>query len=554
MRATTVNLITLIKADPMSPNNALRDRTKQQTSVLDRSVIESRGSGTDDDVAAFVQQRQAFSLRSELRSFYTVFTFLTRLPAPHWTDHHPGYLLRGVPYFAVVGGLIGVYVAAFFDALTVFFQLPPVVAAAGSNGASFWLTGCFHEDGLADTGDGFGGGWTRNQILTIMQDTRLGTYGCACLLLYLLSKVHMVGALGASHWTLFACSGGGPALLVAHVVARCSAAPLMHYYPYIDENGPKSAYYSYFTNARLLVTAPRVVATLGMGLSCSVILYGADGVYVFAAMLVVARLAGGYGTTILGGVIGDFLGATVCMTELALLATLNALPAIKAAGAAAVAGAVRVAAAAHGIGGVSLGAVCADALQALAGGRAAALLWLLVVLAAVWAWSASVGVKTTWPVDEVCDGAAADAPIVPAGSTHRHADIDALLVSGTSTFAARHEAVSALIDGLAKPTGSLGTLEEWGARLCALQRRRDVRVEAVTLVFGGDHGVAKSVSDGGEQCSAYPAFVSRVVMDLIEEGTAGVCCVSAACGSRLLAYDVGVAGKVVEGQVRARWL
>lgn len=36
--------------------------------------------------------------------------------------------------------------------------------------------GCFHEDGLADTFDGFGGGWGRAQILRIMKDSRVGTY------------------------------------------------------------------------------------------------------------------------------------------------------------------------------------------------------------------------------------------------------------------------------------------------------------------------------------------------------------------------------------------
>jgi hypothetical protein len=330
----------------------------------------------------------------------------------------------------------------------------------------------------------------------------------------------------------------------------------MHFYPYLEDTGPKSSYYSFFTNAPLLVTVPRVLATFGVGLACAVGLYGVDGVYVFAAMLVVARLAGGYGTTILGGIMGDFLGATICMTELALLSVLHALPAIKSAAAGAVAAAAQVAVAAHGVGGVPLSVACTDALQALTSGRTASLLRLVAVLAAVWLWSTSIGVKKAWPSDEEVlrdDSAAADASapvIASSGAAHRYGDVDALLASGTSTFAARHEAAAAVIDGLAKPTGSLGTLEEWGARLCALQRRRDVRIDAVTLVFGGDHGVAKSLADGGEQCSAYPAFVSRVVMDLIEEGTAGICCVAATCGSRLLAFDVGVVGKVVEGEVR----
>ena len=49
--------------------------------------------------------------------------------------------------------------------LTLTSLWPPLIAAALSSGGTLWLTGCFHEDGLCDTLDGFGGGWTKSQIL-----------------------------------------------------------------------------------------------------------------------------------------------------------------------------------------------------------------------------------------------------------------------------------------------------------------------------------------------------------------------------------------------------
>ena len=63
----------------------------------------------------------------------------------------------------MIGAIIGVWAAALFDGM-VSLQLPPLVAAAVSSGCLLWLTGCFHEDGLCDSLDGFGGGLTKDQV------------------------------------------------------------------------------------------------------------------------------------------------------------------------------------------------------------------------------------------------------------------------------------------------------------------------------------------------------------------------------------------------------
>ena len=86
----------------MAPNNALRTaQAKTSTSVLSSSAIEDRGIGTDDpverDIGAFLADGR-LSLRGELHAFFTLFTFFTRLQGPSWTDHHPGFLMRGMAY------------------------------------------------------------------------------------------------------------------------------------------------------------------------------------------------------------------------------------------------------------------------------------------------------------------------------------------------------------------------------------------------------------------------------------------------------------------------
>ena len=100
--------------------------------------------------------------------------FLTRLPVPAWVDHHPAYLMRSMQFFPLVGALVGAWGAAWYGAAAVLWPAPPALAATVSTLATVWLTGCFHEDGLSDTFDGFGGGWGRDQILRIMVGGRAG--------------------------------------------------------------------------------------------------------------------------------------------------------------------------------------------------------------------------------------------------------------------------------------------------------------------------------------------------------------------------------------------
>ena len=383
----------------MAVNNALRTSAangdeEKQTSVVSRETIEARGTGTEDDVERdvkeFIASRNGISVKGELRAFFTLLTFFTRLPGPAWTDHHPGYLMRGMVYAPLVGGVIGVYVSIFFDAATA-VGMPAMVAGAASTGAGFWLTGCFHEDGLADTADAFGGGWTRTQIKRIMADSRLGTYGCAVLAIYLLAKVALLDGLGASSWALHRCSGAGPALLCTHVVSRVSAVILLRSHRYIADDGPKTSYYTWLSRANVLVTQVRVGIVIAVAAATAYALYGAVlSAMLLTVLLLVALSAGSYGKAVLGGVMGDFLGATICATELALLASITAAPAL-----------LGVASDVQQL--VSDGKTGADAVHAFAlyvtsSSEGCALLRLAGIVLITWLWSKCVGAIRSWPI------------------------------------------------------------------------------------------------------------------------------------------------------------
>lgn len=119
-------------------------------------------------------------------TFITAVQFLTRIPvrvtSVKPTKYYRAALRRSVVFFPFVGGLIGLVIATvLLGCLSA--GLSPLVAALVTLGFEAALTGAFHEDAFADTWDALGGGWSREQVLEIMKDSRLGTYGTVALIL-----------------------------------------------------------------------------------------------------------------------------------------------------------------------------------------------------------------------------------------------------------------------------------------------------------------------------------------------------------------------------------
>jgi len=233
--------------------------------------------------------------------------------------------MKALAYFPMLGALVvGVWQSAIYDAAASLW--PPLVAAALSAAGTLWLTGCFHEDGLCDTLDGFGGGWTRGEILKIMRDSRSGSYATVGAGLWCLAKIATIAALGPSVWALGASAGAGPAIVVAQGVARASAAPLVFSYEYVvDDADAKGEFYNWFGDSRRLLGPWRV---LGAIVSATIIAFGLlpveAAMRVLAATAVGTIAAGAYGESVLGGVMGDFLGATICVMELSIYLALAA--------------------------------------------------------------------------------------------------------------------------------------------------------------------------------------------------------------------------------------
>jgi adenosylcobinamide-GDP ribazoletransferase len=139
---------------------------------------------------------------THLECFATAIQFLTRVPVTGAMGKDAEYYyaaLRGaVLYFPIVGGLVGLFTAAVFLGASWVFS--PWMCAFIAVGLEAMLTGAFHEDAFADTCDALGGGWTREQVLEIMKDSRLGTYGTLGLIVGVGARVVAIATLLPMGW------------------------------------------------------------------------------------------------------------------------------------------------------------------------------------------------------------------------------------------------------------------------------------------------------------------------------------------------------------------
>jgi adenosylcobinamide-GDP ribazoletransferase len=120
-----------------------------------------------------------------LQSVLTAFRTLTILPVPGKDAENLSLTLC---FFPLVGALLGVLVLIFSQAAAAAsFQHPPVLAIL-SLAAITWLTGGLHIDGMGDVADAFGGGRTKERVLQILKDPRMGSFGVCAIVFAILTK------------------------------------------------------------------------------------------------------------------------------------------------------------------------------------------------------------------------------------------------------------------------------------------------------------------------------------------------------------------------------
>lgn len=111
---------------------------------------------------------------------------VVRSGVPQNIGHDPEYLNKAPKYFPLIGWIVGGFSALIFLVFSRFISSD--IGILASIIAGILLTGAFHEDGFADVCDGFGGGWTKEKILLIMKDSRVGAFGVIGLIIILAGK------------------------------------------------------------------------------------------------------------------------------------------------------------------------------------------------------------------------------------------------------------------------------------------------------------------------------------------------------------------------------
>ena len=239
-------------------------------------------------------------MRRALKDLLVAFQFLTRLPLPQ-LDYDPASLSRSLKFFPLVGLVIGL-LGAWFERLLA-PHLSRALAAFLVLLLFVLVTGALHEDGLADTVDGFGGGRNRELILAIMHDSRIGSFGTSALVLSLIARLLLLSALPMNRFTAFVVS--------AQVLSRWTALPLSYVLQPAAENGQ---------GARIAQKISGVSMVAGTLLTLLIVFYVMHARFwiPIGLVLMVTVLSGLYYFRRLGGITGDCFGATNQLAEIAV--------------------------------------------------------------------------------------------------------------------------------------------------------------------------------------------------------------------------------------------
>ena len=242
--------------------------------------------------------------------------FLTRLPAA-WLDAEsirPDFT-RAARAFPLVGALVGL-VGGLMLVLAAWLHIPPLVGAALAVMATMLFTGALHEDGLADTVDGFGGGGNPERKLEIMDDSRIGTFGVAAVIFSILLRVGALVSL-LPHGALRT----GLVLVAAEAVSRAAVVRFWQELPaarlagLAHETGPPDQRASATALVAGIVIAGALVwPAISFGAALLGILLAAVATYIFG------RLS----YREIGGRTGDTLGACQQIAVIAFLIGVSA--------------------------------------------------------------------------------------------------------------------------------------------------------------------------------------------------------------------------------------
>ena len=224
--------------------------------------------------------------------------FLTRLPIPG-KNLDPARLNRAAAWFPAVGLLVGLPAAGAFLFLTRHLDRMPAAALVVL--LMILITGGLHEDGVADCADAFGGGWTKEDRLRILKDSRIGSFGGIALVISFSMRVLLIASIPSDNAFQY--------LLAAQILSRWTPLPLGKFLsPARGKEGQ---------GGRIANAMPWITLLLGTAIAAvsSIYLLHQQTILTCTVVLVVTALCAYYFQRRLGGITGDCMGATIQLTE-----------------------------------------------------------------------------------------------------------------------------------------------------------------------------------------------------------------------------------------------
>jgi adenosylcobinamide-GDP ribazoletransferase len=254
-----------------------------------------------------------------LKRLLVAVMFLTRIPGPRAWAVGAVEVGHSAAFFPLVGAAVGaVQWCLLWASLGIAghakhlfgrpIALPTYVLSILITAAGVWLTGALHLDGVADMADGFGGGRTREDVLRIMRDHLIGSFGAVALILVLALKFASITVLIDRGTAL-------PYLIIAPGLARGSMVELGFFLPYARSvEGGLGGSFQYVGRLELLLSSGAAIALAFLaGWRCG------------SACVLVTLLASAWTARIcmrrIGGITGDTLGANSEVCEALILAT-----------------------------------------------------------------------------------------------------------------------------------------------------------------------------------------------------------------------------------------
>jgi adenosylcobinamide-GDP ribazoletransferase len=235
-----------------------------------------------------------------MRSFLAAFQFLTVIPFPKALASGERELERSVPFFPVVGLVIGIMAAILGHAMDAL--LPAFPACAMVVIFLLAISGGFHMDGLADTADGFFSARPRERILEIMKDSRIGAMGVIAVICVIMLKFSLLVSLPLSLRPNI--------ILLMPLAGRCAIVVMMTGLSYVRNEGGlvtlfvKSRSWIHALWAASFLVIAGVLTAQWMGLVAAL------------ATLAVTALCVLYSSRKIGGYTGDTLGAVCEIAEI----------------------------------------------------------------------------------------------------------------------------------------------------------------------------------------------------------------------------------------------